>query len=62
LSATGEETADLPLARIEADAALPLTQGLNPAWAVRMRAFAERRWPLAWHGVDGSYVVAMGAG
>jgi len=33
LSANGQEFADFPLARIEADRPLPLTQGYNPAWA-----------------------------
>src|SRR3569833_2186453 len=32
-SAIGQEFADFPLARIEADRPLPLTQGYNPAWA-----------------------------
>ena len=33
LSALGAEIAALPLARIEAGRALPLTEGVNPAWA-----------------------------
>src|SRR3569623_248102 len=33
LSANGQEFADFPLARIEADRPLPLTQGYTPAWA-----------------------------
>lgn len=36
LSATGHEFADFPLARIEADRPLPLTQDYNPAWANEM--------------------------
>lgn len=33
LSASGQEFADFPLARVEADRPLPLTRGYNPAWA-----------------------------
>src|SRR3569832_2174649 len=36
LSANGQEFADFPLARIEADRPLPLTQGYNPAWADKL--------------------------
>ncbi|MFU8779965.1 MAG: hypothetical protein ACNA71_02950 [Kiritimatiellia bacterium] len=42
LSASGEETAVLPLARIAPDAELPLDSGVNPAWASRVRTFAEK--------------------
>jgi hypothetical protein len=34
--------AALPLARVEADAALPLAKGLNPAWRAAMATFVER--------------------
>jgi hypothetical protein len=43
LTAQAEDIAKLPLARIEAGRALPLTQGLNPAWTAviaRLRADA----------------------
>ncbi|HEY0193927.1 MAG TPA: hypothetical protein VGC42_22575, partial [Kofleriaceae bacterium] len=36
LTAATEEIASLPLARVEANAALPLKAGVNPAWAVRL--------------------------
>lgn len=36
LSITAEEVAGFPLARIEAGRALPLTEGVNPAWAGAM--------------------------
>lgn len=32
----------MPIARIEAGAVLPLVEGLNPAWAERVRTFATR--------------------
>ncbi len=38
LTITSEEIADFPLARIAADAPLPLLAGTNPAWAVRLVA------------------------
>ena len=37
-----DEIRSLPLARVEARRALPLTEGLNPAWFDAVRAFAER--------------------
>jgi hypothetical protein len=39
LRITAEEVAGFPLARIEAGRALPLTDGVNPAWAARVDAF-----------------------
>ena len=36
-----EAIAALPLARVAADAALPLREGVNPAWAQRLQAFAD---------------------
>lgn len=42
LTITDEEVRGFPLARIEADAALPLTKGLNPAWADAVATFAEK--------------------
>jgi len=41
LSASVSETAALPLARVAAEAALPLLRGLNPAWSVAMGALRE---------------------
>jgi hypothetical protein len=41
LSAASPEIASLPLARIEADAALPLVDGVNPAWAARLGELAR---------------------
>jgi hypothetical protein len=41
LSATSPEVEQLPLARIAAGAALPLTDGINPAWLERIRAFTS---------------------
>ncbi|MBL9025254.1 MAG: hypothetical protein JNL21_23875 [Myxococcales bacterium] len=42
LSRASEDLAKLPLAGIEASRALPLESGLNPAWAERVHAFAEK--------------------
>jgi hypothetical protein len=39
LTANSAEIAGLPLARVQADAPLPLKQGVNPAWAAAMAAF-----------------------
>lgn len=39
LEATSAEVADFPLARVEAGRALPLADGLNPAWASAMATF-----------------------
>ena len=39
LSALGPEIAALPLARIEAGRALPLTEGVNPAWSAAVTRF-----------------------
>ncbi len=41
LSPEAEELASFPLAKVSADAALPLERGLNPAWTARMRAFRD---------------------
>jgi hypothetical protein len=41
LSAGSEEVAKLPLARIEAARALPLADGVNPAWAARLAELAK---------------------
>lgn len=41
LSASAPELAALPLARVQAGAALPLTVGLNPAWVDRIQALRE---------------------
>ena len=41
LSTSDEELAKLPLARIDPHAQLALGTGINPAWADRMRAFAD---------------------
>jgi len=41
LSAAASGIAALPLARIEADAALPLTAGVNPAWAQRLAVLRD---------------------
>jgi hypothetical protein len=41
LSAGADSIAALPLARVQAGAALPLGTGLNPAWAARMQALRE---------------------
>ena len=41
LSASSPEIAGLPIARIEAGAALPLAAGLNPAWDARLAALAR---------------------
>jgi hypothetical protein len=40
LSAETTEIASLPIARIEAGAALPLADGVNPAWQARLAALA----------------------
>ena len=40
LSAETAEIASLPIARVEANAALPLTAGVNPAWEARLTALA----------------------
>ncbi len=39
LSASGDEVATFPLARVTPGGALPLEQGVNPAWIGRLRAF-----------------------
>jgi len=41
LSAGADSIAALPLARVQAGAALPLGAGLNPAWAARMQTLRE---------------------
>ena len=41
LKADDSSIAALPLARVQAGAALPLTSGLNPAWADRIKALRE---------------------
>jgi len=41
LTADAEAVAALPLARVQAGAALPLTQGLNPAWAARLQTLRQ---------------------
>jgi len=41
LSAQSESVAKLPLARVEPGRALPLSEGLNPAWAERIAEFAR---------------------
>lgn len=41
LTADCSEAAALPLARVQAGAALPLGAGLNPAWAARISAFRD---------------------
>jgi len=42
LTADDERVARWPLARVAPGLPLPLRQGLNPAWAARMRAFVTR--------------------
>ena len=42
LSASSEDIARLPLARIEAGRALPLRGAVNPAWAAALATFAEQ--------------------
>jgi hypothetical protein len=42
LSATSEDIARLPLARVEAGRPLPLEGAVNPAWAAALATFAER--------------------
>jgi hypothetical protein len=42
LSITADEVAGFPLARIEAGRALPLKDGVNPAWAGKLATFAEK--------------------
>jgi hypothetical protein len=42
LSTLGDAVAALPLARVEAGRALPLVDGVNPAWAAPLAAFRER--------------------
>jgi hypothetical protein len=41
LTATADEVAEFPLARVAAERPLPLGEGLNPAWTERMAAFRE---------------------
>jgi len=41
LSASGDEVAAFPIARVEAGRALPLGEGVNPAWAGRVAALAR---------------------
>lgn len=42
LSASASELAELPLARVAAQAALPLADGLNPAWAAPIAALRDQ--------------------
>ncbi len=42
LTISGEEVAGFPLARIEANRALPLTEGVNPAWSAAITTFAAK--------------------
>jgi hypothetical protein len=42
LAASDDDIAALPLALVEAARSLPLGAGVNPAWAARVAAFAER--------------------
>lgn len=42
IDATGAEIAHFPLAPVQAGKALPLTTGVNPAWAGRIQAFAAQ--------------------
>lgn len=42
LTITSDEIKQFPLSRIEANRALPLTEGVNPAWADLLAAFAEK--------------------
>lgn len=42
LSITAEEVQSFPLARIEANKALPLVDGVNPAWALAIATFAAK--------------------
>jgi hypothetical protein len=41
LSITPDEVSDLPLARVAADRALPLTSGVNPAWQAALGTLAS---------------------
>ncbi|MBK8219014.1 MAG: hypothetical protein IPK71_35230 [Myxococcales bacterium] len=41
LAQTADDVAKLPLAKIDANAQLPLETGLNPAWRAKMAAFRE---------------------
>jgi hypothetical protein len=41
LKVTADDIAKLPLARVEPSRALPLADGLNPAWAAKITAFAR---------------------
>jgi hypothetical protein len=41
LSAAGDEVASFPVARVEAGRALPLGEGVNPAWAGRIAGLAR---------------------
>ncbi|MBE2212695.1 MAG: hypothetical protein IAE82_02410 [Opitutaceae bacterium] len=42
---TSQEVAGFPLARIEPDRALPLTTGVNPAWAGKVAALRQAAFP-----------------
>lgn len=42
LSITSDEIKGFPLSRIEANRALPLTEGVNPAWADALHTFAQK--------------------
>lgn len=42
LSATAEEASGLPLARVEPGRALPLSEGVNPAWAAALERLRAR--------------------
>ena len=46
LSAASAEVASLPIARIAANATLPLSTGVNPAWEARLTALAAAVVPL----------------
>ena len=41
LTSLANDVARLPLARVEAGRALPLNDGVNPAWSVKIAAFAQ---------------------
>ncbi|MGH7434181.1 MAG: hypothetical protein ACRENE_00735, partial [Polyangiaceae bacterium] len=41
LSTRSDDVAKLPLARVEASRALPLAEGVNPAWAARLADFGK---------------------
>jgi hypothetical protein len=41
VSANGDELANLPIAHVEIGRALPLGEGVNPAWAARLSTFVD---------------------